>query len=157
MRDEMEAGGGGVAVDRDAMMVGAANQVLQLASNSHKQAMQDLRDKVADLNVAIEACGGFEYTGGPGDQPFVIILKALLPRLLGNAYRDGLRGDELLAALAGWAASSVCPEDRQFLENFCEEHCDDEFFQPGPHMGGAAENALFEWIDSAITLSTMAD
>lgn len=160
MRDEMEEGGGaggGMPIDRDALMAGAANQVLQLAINSQKKAMEDLKANAGDLGVALGQLSGVEYTGGPGDQPFAVILKALLPRLIGSSHRDGMSAEEVIASLEAWSAPSVSASDRQFLHEFCEAHIEDEFFRPGPHMGGAAENALFEWVDSAITLATIAD
>ena len=160
MRDEMAEGGGaggGIPIDRDALMAGAANNVLQLAKSSQQKALQDLKANAGDLNVALGQLSGVEYTGGPGDQPFVVILKVLLPRLIGASYRDGMSAEEVIASLEAWSVPSVSAVDCKFLEQFCEAHLEDEFFQPGPHMGGAAENALFEWVDSAITLSTIAN
>jgi hypothetical protein len=62
---------------------------------------------------------------------------------------------EIVQALESWSASAVTAENAAYLSKFADDHAEDDYFRPGPHLGGDAENALFEWCDSAITLITM--
>jgi hypothetical protein len=85
-----------------------------------------------------------------------INVQLVLPKILGSPpWKEGMSAAEILHALENWNESSVSPENAAFITKFADDHGDDDYFRPGPHLGGDAENALFEWCDSAVTLISM--
>jgi hypothetical protein len=143
--------------DRLAAISGASVQVRLLAEKSFQESVAVLSkpENVQQLQSLFPLFSHQTLLSGPGAQPFSLVIHALKGIIGGQPIPDTVEGSELFQRLKDWNSSNATAETKSFAENFLENEGEDPYFRPGEHMGGECENALFEWVDAALTLLTI--
>jgi hypothetical protein len=152
--DDPDASTDAHTVDRIAAISGASASVRNLAQNSLQESLKILSkpENVIQLQSLVQGFAGKVLRSGPGTEPFMLVVHALRG-ILGESF-ESVEGD-LLQTMARWDASCATAESKAFADRFLESDGSDPYFRAGDHMGGECENALFEFVDAALTLLTI--
>ena len=142
-------------VDRNAAISGASASVRRLAEHSLQESVNALSKagNLEQLQSLIQGFAGQVLQSGPGNQPFFLVVHAL--RGILGPIPDHEEGTLLIQRIKQWEASKAPAEAKAFASRFLDSDGGDPYFSSGDHMGGECENALFEWVDAALTLLTI--
>lgn len=144
-------------VDRIAAISGASASVRNLALTTLQENVGILSkpDNVKQLESLVHSFAGKVLRSGPGTQPFHFVIHAFRGIIGGDILWDSIGGNELIQLIASWDVSNATAEVKAFADRFLESEGGDPYFCAGDHMGGECENALFEFVDAALTLLTI--